>query len=85
MAEDEKKPPFTLLKFEPKPVPELTVPAADKAIKIGLYPLGTEDVVISIPTLAYILTALRSWPPEQRAGLAEELEKMFRASFQPPR
>lgn len=69
--------PFSLLKFRPK-TPAAPEPPAE-TIKYGIYTLGGEDVIMSVPTLDVILYQLRQGTPAEQQELAAVLQRMVDA------
>lgn len=76
----------TLLKFLSKLPPgsspaTVTTPTGRGVIaKYGIYPLGTEDLIVSLPVFEVILHTLRTGGDDQRE-LAALLQRMYRASI----
>lgn len=51
--------------------------------KLGLYPLGGDDVIMSLPLYRLILVMLEEGTLEHRVYVAEMLKTAFDAPFQP--
>lgn len=65
--------PFT--KREPVP------PREEGSVKFGLYPLGPEDLLLSVSTFEVVLYALRQGTEAERAEIADTLRLMYVASI----
>jgi hypothetical protein len=65
--------------FGGKPVERPTTAAGP--VKVGLFPLGSEDVVVSTALFQIILAGLERGTAAERLTLAEGLRQAFRAFF----
>lgn len=73
-----------IAKAEANSTPEPKVPASTGTAtprKWGVYPLGKEDVVVSVNVLAVIILLLREGSPEDRKIVADSLDNVYRMYY----
>lgn len=74
-------PPFNLLKFRPKPADRSPTAPQEPAPRYALYPLGTDDVIMSVPTFDVVLHVLVNGTQADRQELALMLRRMYDATM----